>query len=214
MDYQKIYNQDYFQGKNSFFYALGYGRFAGLFYCHTFAQIKKYVKKIKKGKVLDIGCAYGFMLKKFPSSWQKFGLDVSDYALTQAQKKLPQATFINAGAEDKPPFKKNFFDFILLTDVLEHLENPELALKNAYQLLKRGGLLYLTTPNLNWLRKKVFSYPDQIEHHISLFSHQQLKNLLKDLGFQIVDHWTFIVLLFYLKFKTNFGLESAFIVKK
>ena len=214
IDYKKIYTKDYFSGKNSFFWKLGYGNFSSFYFNNLFNPIIKYTKKIKGGKVLDIGCAYGLMLQKFSDYFQKFGVDVSKYAIGIAKKKLPSAIFQIGSAEEKLPFKEDFFDIILFNDVLEHLENPNFALKNIWRVLKKEGILYITTPNLNVVRKKIFRYADEKEHHISLFSHSSLISLLNAKGFKIVEHWTFINLLVYIRFKSNLGTESAFICKK
>ena len=214
IDYKKIYTKDYFSGKNSFFWKLGYGRFSYFYFNNLFKPIIKYIKKMKIRKVLDVGCSYGFMLQKFPDSFQKFGIDVSGYAISIAKKRLPSAIFKIRSAEEKLPFEKDFFDIILFNDVLEHLENPKVALENIWKVLKKGGILYITTPNLNIIRKKIFRYADEKEHHISLFSHSNLISLLNSLGFKIAEHWTFINLLVYVRLKSNLGTESAFICKK
>ncbi len=214
MNYKEVYTKDYFDGKETIFWKFGYGKFGVIYFYTTYRPLAKYIKKIRTGRVLDVGCAYGFMLQRFPNSFRKFGVDVSKYAVEIARKKLPSATFKIMGAEEKLPFKKDFFDIILFNDVLEHLENPEIALKNIFRMLKKGGILYITTPNLNIVRKKIFRNSDKKVHHISLFSHSSLISLLNGLGFKIVEHWTFINLIFYMRFKSNLGIESAFICRK
>lgn len=214
MNYKEVYTKNYFDGKETIFWKFGYGKFGSLYFNTTFRPIAEYIKKIKTGRVLDVGCAYGFMLQRFPNSFQKFGVDVSEYAVGIARERLPSATFKIMGAEEKLPFEKNFFDIILLNDVLEHLENPKIALKNIWRVLKKGGILYITTPNLNIVRKKIFRNSDKKVHHISLFPHSNLFSLLNSMGFKIVEHWTFINLIFYLRFRSNLGIESAFICKK
>lgn len=214
INYKKVYNKDYFSGKNSFFWRLGYGRFASFYFNNMFNPLFKYTDKINAGKVLDVGCAYGFMLQRFPVSFQKFGIDVSEYAIDVARKRSPSVAYNVGSAENKLPFKEDFFDIILFNDVIEHLENPPLALENISKVLKKNGILYITTPNLNIIRKKMFRYADEKEHHISLFSHSDLIVLLKSLKFKLVEDWTFVNFLFYIRFKSNLGTESAFICKK
>ncbi|HBB36844.1 MAG: methyltransferase type 11 [Candidatus Moranbacteria bacterium GW2011_GWC1_45_18] len=216
MDYQKIYNKDYFDGRNSFFYKLGYGNFAKFYFDNLFRPLKSYIKNNKKGKVLDVGCAFGLMLERFPGSFEKFGVDVSEYAIEEARKRLPEAKFVIVNAEDELPLPENSFDIVLCNDLLEHLEYPEKALRNIFKVLKAGGICYINSPNLNYFRKKIFFLADRKEHHINLFSHEDLSKLLKKTGFKIVKRWTYINLtyFFFVKFKSNIGIESGFLCTK
>ncbi|MDP1845958.1 MAG: class I SAM-dependent methyltransferase [Candidatus Moranbacteria bacterium] len=216
MNYKEIYNKEYFDGKKSFFYKLGYGNFAKFYFDTIFKPLKPYIKKLGAGKVLDVGCAFGFILQRFPDSFEKFGVDVSEYAIGVARQKLPDAKFIVANAEDELPFPEETFDIITCNDVLEHLEHPEKALKNIFKALKREGILYINTPNLNSFRKKVFGYADKKEHHIGLFLHKDMMKLLEKTGFKIVKNWTYInpTYFFFIKFISNIGTESAFICAK
>jgi SAM-dependent methyltransferase len=214
MDYKKIYNKDYFSGKTSFFYKLGYGRFAGFYFDGIFKPLKKYLDSSPNKKVLDIGCAYGFILERFPTNYEKYGVDVSEYAIEIAKKRLSGANLQVWNAEDPLPFEDNFFDYITCNDILEHLERPARALENIFHALKPGGILYINSPNLNFVRKTIFAYADKKEHHISLMSHNDFKKAITLAGFFIVDHWTFSNIPFHIKFKSNLGTESAFIVTK
>ena len=216
MDYKKIYTENYFNGRGSFFYLLGYGNFQKPYFNNLFRPIKPYLREIKQGRVLDIGCAYGFMLQKFPDSFEKFGVDISEHAIKEAKKRLPKATLRVAGAEVPLPFPENFFDIVICNDVIEHTQNPRIVLENVKRVLKRGGVLYLNTPNLNWLRKNLFASADRKEHHISLLPHKTLFNLLTEVGFNIIDHYTYtsITFFFFTKFHSNLGHEQAFICKK
>ncbi len=166
-----------------------------------------------KGRVLNVGCAYGFTLERFPDSFEKFGIDVSAHAINVAKRRLPDANFKIGGAEDKFPYKDNYFDVVLANDLLEHLENPKTALESIHKVLKIGGVLYITTPNLNAVRRKIFSYADKKEHHISMFTHKELMNLLNSLGFKIEDHWTSVAFVDF-KFSSGRGIESTFICRK
>ena len=216
MDHKETYSRNYFIGRDSFFYKFGYGRFMKFYFNNLFKPLKFYIREIKAGKVLDVGCAYGFMLEKFPDTFEKFGIDISDYAIAEAKKRLLNAILTVSNIEDVLPFTEEFFDIVICNDVLEHLENPENALNNIQRVLKRGGILYLTAPNLNWVRKKIFAYADKKEYHISLFPHEALLNLLVKSGFEIIDHWTYtnLTYFFFLKLKSRLGIESAFICRK
>jgi SAM-dependent methyltransferase len=216
MNYKEIYNEDYFKGKNSLFYKLGYEKFSKFPFDNLFKPINPYVQKIKAGKVLDVGCAYGLMLKRFPNSFEKYGTDISEYAINEAKKRLPRGTFSVSNAEERLPFQDDFFDIAVCNNVSEHLENPSLALKNIFQVLKNDGLLYVTTPNLNIFRKKVYPFLDKREHHISLLHRKDMRDLLEKIGFKIVEDWTSFNFthFFFIKFNSNIGTESSFICQK
>lgn len=217
VDYKKVYNKNYFLGKNSFFWKGGYGKYWGLasfYFNNLYRPLKPYLTEPTGGNLLDVGCAYGIMLSLFPSKFHKYGIDVSDYAIRVAKTRDPRARFTVCDAEKAFSFPKNFFDLIICNDVLEHLENPVALLKNVFRVLKAGGLFYLTTPNLNSFRKIFLAFPDKEEHHLSLISHQQLLSLLAETNFSIKSHWTFSNTLFYLRYPGNWGIESAFILSK
>jgi len=216
MDYKNTYTEEYFNGKDSFFYSLGYGKFQGRFFTTMYSWLTPYIKTFKHGRVLDVGCAYGLMLEKFPKLFEKYGLDVSEYAIAEARKRLGDAMLKVGEAEDFLPFPDDYFDVVICNDVIEHLEQPIVALQNIKRVLKKGGILYLSTPNLTSLRKKLFARADIREHHISMMASNELKGLLENLGFTILSQYTYtgIPFLFLIKIGFNLGLEQAYICKK
>ncbi|MBS2018426.1 MAG: class I SAM-dependent methyltransferase [Deltaproteobacteria bacterium] len=220
MDYAATYTEDYFGGKTSFFYRLGYGRFARFHFDSLVRPLRPYLapylERPSPSRVLDVGCAYGLVLARMPDRFEKFGVDVSTHAIGEARRRFPASTFVVAGAEEPLPFEPASFDVVLCNDVIEHLEKPWLALANIWDSLAPGGLLYLNTPNLNALRRRFFARADAAEHHISLFEHARLRDLLQNLGFDIVDHWTYtdITYFFFPRFRSNLGIESAFVCRK
>jgi len=216
MDYKETYNKDYFTGKKSLLYKFGYGSFTEQFFENIFNSFKKYIHGIESGKMLDVGCAFGLMLEKFPKSFDKFGIDVSEYAIQVAKEKFPDDKFFACEAEKDLPFPEDYFDIVLCNDVFEHLESPGKAIKNIHRVMKKGGLLLATTPNLNLFRKTFLKSIDKNEYHISMYRHRDMLGELEKAGFKIVDHWTSITTfrLFFLKFKSNIGTESFFVCKK
>jgi SAM-dependent methyltransferase len=85
---------------------------------------------------------------------------------------------------------KGEFDLLTGFELLEHLVDPRLFLRRASQLLKPGGLLYLTTLNgkgfdivVLWDRSKSVAPP----HHLNFFNPQSARMLLEQLGFEAVE---------------------------
>jgi len=102
----------------------------------------------EKTKVLDAGCGGGLLsqLLKQKFKMEIIGVDFADEALKLARKRGVQAR--KADLEKRLPFKNNTFDLIIFCQVIEHLFNPDQALQEIYRVLKKGGSLIVTTPNL------------------------------------------------------------------
>jgi SAM-dependent methyltransferase len=107
---------------------------------------------------------------------------------------LPGAHFQVVGAEQKLPYKADYFDIIICNDVLEHLTDPAKALRSMARVLKPNGIIYINTPHLNGLRKAVFARPDELEHHISLQSFETLAEAVSQAKLHMLDHWTYTTL--------------------
>lgn len=116
----------------------------------------------EKLKVLDVGC--------FPyhlgAAMEMMNMDVYGIASEHEPLKNKKIAIINI-EKDKFPYKDNFFDIIVFTEVLEHLpQSPLHALKEMHRILAPRGNLLLTTPNIarsinraKMLLGKSVSYP-------------------------------------------------------
>jgi len=123
----------------------------------------------KNARVLEIGGGTGFVAEKLNSLG--FDVEMADihsnslrYAQNRGVQKLYQFDIFN------PPFE-NEFDVIALFDVLEHFNNPELALKCVKKMLKVGGVVILTVPAHQWL----WSRDDVIAGHDRRYSKRSLR---------------------------------------
>ena len=150
--------------------------------------IKKYLREAE-GLVIDIGCSSGRYLNE-----SMIGADISIEKLKKAKSKL----LVNLDVEDYLCFRENSFDFVLFSEVLEHLRNPVKALENIFDILKPSGKLLLTTPHK--LRRSV-EY-EEIEplrdygitegthgnkYIHKNFSKDELRELLNNAGFKIIE---------------------------
>ena len=131
----RCYNEQYWYGKNFLFDYMVEHSIAGK-------------------NVLEIGCAEAGLLKFFSSKGAEcFGMELSDV-------RFKNATLLNETNSDKfhlfqanicvpetyKTFLKEKFDFIIIRDVIEHIPEKEIALKNIYSLLKEGGKLFMSFP--------------------------------------------------------------------
>ena len=105
----------------------------------TLNYIKKDFENQKSIKVLDLGCGnkpYESLVINYLKNVKYIGID---YYNENADIKLD----LN---KDKLPFKDNEIDFIICTEVLEHLYDPFHCIKEMKRVLKQGGFIFLSTP--------------------------------------------------------------------
>jgi SAM-dependent methyltransferase len=155
-----------------------------------------------KGRLLDVGCATGFsLIAAQQRGWDAEGIDVSDFCAQYAQSR---GLKIHHGTLKDFPGKHETMDAITMWDYLEHSENPLSDLKLAYSLLKRGGVIVLSIPNVDsWsfrLFKKNWIGFKNIDH-LYFFSRQTLSKLAGMAGLtmeQTYYHGRDVALFFFL----------------
>ena len=126
-------------------------------------------------KVLDIGCGDGYLMSLLSVFNQEvFGIDYENTAVQIAETKLKNydnCKIFRASCYDLP-FSDNYFDFVVLSDVFEHLNSPEDCLQEICRVLKSDGTLLLTTPK--WRPDRMW---DPV--HFKEYKSDELKNILK-----------------------------------
>lgn len=154
---------------------------------------------INHKKILDIGCFDGTFLTMIKNRNNKFyGLDASDYAVMQARKKgisVKQFFFDDVA---KIPFKDKFFDLITAGEIIEHIYDTDFFLEEIRRLLKKDGLLLISTPNIASLGRRILLMfglnpiieisPNEMDSpgHIRYFTFKTLRWLLEKHGFKIL----------------------------
>ena len=139
----------------------------------------------KTNRILDIGCGYGFFLEVAKEKgWEVYGIELSKIASEECRQK---GINIFHGNLTDFRFDADAFDVIVSIEVIEHLSHPNLMLKQANKLLRKGGLVYITTPNFNsYLRHKlkesynIIDYPN----HLCYFTNKTLKKAFENQGFK------------------------------
>lgn len=138
---------------------------------------------LKEKRILDIGCAYGFLLdeaKKLQVS-ESVGVDVSRQACEYAKTVLHLDVYNCELIECK--FESEYFDVVFLVGTLEHLMDPVGVLKEIGRVLKHHGMLVITTVNTLGLFR---FYSLKLPEHIFYFNHINLATLLENLGYEVV----------------------------
>ena len=105
------------------------------------------------------------MLKKIPRYWRLvlqrniYGIDISGVAVKRTKARLPRAKIIVKDI-NKINYPENFFDIVIMMEVLEHLEKPEEVLFKLNTILKKGGYLAISFPNylnIPWFMIRILS---------------------------------------------------------
>lgn len=138
-----------------------------------------------KGRLLDVGCNEGRGLESFKrNGYDAEGLELNDKAAKEARRKgfhiYPELI------EDFKP--EALYDIVVLSNVLEHSLDPKDMLSHVNRILKRGGEVWISCPNVNsWLRRLFgkFWINWHVPFHIVHFSRDTLTKLLETSGFQV-----------------------------
>jgi SAM-dependent methyltransferase len=102
---------------------------------------------------LDIGCGRGDLLRKIRDEWQPAGLYGIDPIDWLDEDLRSDVTFHTVAAEDAVDLP--VADRVMLVEVIEHLEAPWSALRQAARLTAPGGRIVVSTPNLTTLRNRL-----------------------------------------------------------
>ena len=159
-------------------------------------NIQEIAKKIKSKDVLDVGCGDGLYTSLFCRNDNNVvGIDLQKLVdPNEIDFKFIEGDALNM------PFPDNSFDVVSSFDVIEHLSDDRLFLKECCRVLKKSGRLILGTPNrhrisffiLSMLGKKP-KFPRNLGRHLALgdiihlreYTVKEITSLLKDCGFRI-----------------------------
>ena len=115
------------------------------------------------GTLLDIGCGMKPFENLFSKKIQYIGVEHESNETTKAD--------IFTDVNDGLPFDDDYFDFIIISEVLEHLNEPYKLMAEIKRVLKDGGYLYITTPfifGLHSLPYDYFRYTSKFYEYLSL----------------------------------------------
>jgi len=146
------------------------------------------IKNYKNGTtLLDVGCGEGFFLfNASKAGYTAKGIDISQDAAEYARREF------GLNVEAKPfkelQFPENYFDVVTLWQVLEHVPYPLMVLKEVHRILKPGGLLATSTPDIEGTMAKIFrrKWWNLRRLHINQFTAKTLADMLNRAGFKNV----------------------------
>lgn len=149
------------------------------------SYLNQILKHKKSGKLLDIGCARGNFIKNAGGFFEVFGIDISKHAVNEAKRSGLDAKVAKA---EKTGFKKDEFDVITMFDVIEHLSDLSILLKEIKRILRPEGLLVLSVPVYDKLAGRIVRDVDKDPTHVHKQSRSFWIRLLKENGFRIISY--------------------------
>jgi len=158
--------------------------------------------KSVRGKVLDVGCGAGSVakaVKRERPDLEVVGCDVSRSALAVAEAS-PEGVDFRVAEAEKLPFADGQFDFVWIFDVLEHVEKPELVLREVARVLKPSGGFHIVLPleGQPWTLYRLIGcgtrWTAKVRHggHIQIFSADRFTGLASFCGLPVTARrWSY-----------------------
>tara|TARA_B110000263_G_C15292492_1_gene504033 strand:- start:747 stop:1688 length:942 start_codon:yes stop_codon:yes gene_type:complete len=153
--------------------------------------VKSFDKYRLNNRILDIGCFYGTFLKAANDfDWKIYGTEISEDIISHAKENTNGD--IRLGELEDIHFEENYFDVIVMMDVIEHLPDPLSTLKEINRILRPGGLLYFDTPNFDSLERRVIgkNLHTIFPWHFYFFNVETISKLLKNSNFSLESCYT------------------------
>jgi SAM-dependent methyltransferase len=181
MNYHEHYKFDgeyynYFEGRNC--KATG----------HDERRLREYIlSKIPKtaGTILDVGSGGGWLAKALSKkNAELYSFDISSKNIIKAMELYPFETHFGVvGDALNPPFKKETFDCIISSEVIEHIVEPKMFIQRLLQLLKPNGTLIISTPFKEKIQYSICTHcnqPTPHNAHLHSFDENKLKNMVDE----------------------------------
>jgi SAM-dependent methyltransferase len=212
-DPASYYTGDYFSGEH----ADGYGDYLGAepVLRREFAHTVDFIRRFRSGgRLLELGCAYGFFLHEAKPYFDVTGIELAEDAADHARR---SGLNVNSGVADEATLAAlDPVDVVVLLDVIEHLPEPHATLRLAAQRLNPGGIIVLTTGDFASLyarlagRRWRLMTPPQ---HLWFFTPDSMRGLAAALGLELValDHpWKVVPLsLVFFQLRRMLGLSGG-----
>jgi 2-polyprenyl-3-methyl-5-hydroxy-6-metoxy-1,4-benzoquinol methylase len=184
-------------------------------YLNHINLIKKYLKTLNfpkdtKLRILDVGCGDGVLLYLISKTikeynFEYYGVDLSEEALSIAAKKIPDGKFI-ASEVYNIKLDSEFFDIIISSDVIEHVNHPEKMLEEIHRLSKNNALIIIGTPirytetpqdNMHYREYYPQEFKNMIAKCFSVIELEETHDLLYTLAYQKITKCFWVKLPIY-----------------
>ena len=160
--------------------------------------LEKVLRSLPSGKFCDLGCGRGALLRQMQDHHTCYGTDFDSGAVSHCKSQGLTVEQIDLNEAKQLPFPNVTFDVIVITEVCEHLLEPENALRVVKRHLKVGGTFIVTVPNAVPLFARLkllfgrtvsglhFPSPETKQTgHIRFYTIESMSRLLRQEGFEI-----------------------------
>ncbi|NNJ09835.1 class I SAM-dependent methyltransferase [Chloroflexales bacterium ZM16-3] len=160
--------------------------------------LRKRCRKVTRyhsgGRLLDVGCSTGDFAWEMAQQpgWSALGVDMSQAAVSYARDQLGVKAAV--GILNDGPFADSSLDAITMWNVFEHVYDPRSVLSEAARLLRPGGVLVLTHPNVDSIDRRIFGniwIGYELPRHIYLYPADLLRDLAAEYGLREVERSCF-----------------------
>lgn len=160
-------------------------------------EVLDFLEKYRKtNRLLDLGSGIGYFLEVAKlRGWEVFGTEFTEDAFQICQKK---GATMHMGPLNTDNYNPDFFDVITSFEVIEHINNPRDELPVYKEILRKGGVIYFTTPNFHSIERYVLKgkysaikYPEHLSYYSKktinyLFNKNEFKKIkLETTGFSL-----------------------------
>lgn len=155
---------------------------------HMFLCLDRFIEDHGlRGPFLEIGCGTGTVSAHLArKGWTGLAIDFSDVAIAQAAANLAQFPAVEVRQQALADVRGSFAS-VIMWDVLEHIEDDQLALRAVASLLRPGGQLLLAVPG----NPREWRWDDEFYGHYRRYTVTELTNRLSVAGLQAQVFWDF-----------------------
>jgi len=152
-------------------------------------ELEKLLPNPNQARMLDVGCAHGRILKFFreKTSWEVEGVEPIE---SVAQEAMQTGAKVHVSTLEEAELPDNHYDVVILSHLLEHVENPDVTVRELYRIIKPGGYLYTVMPDHDGDDRKALGslwWGYHLPRHLYHFDYDSVCRLLEQRGLQVLS---------------------------